>query len=119
MSGPWGRAVKLNVPKGSQVVDLKGKTAMPGLVDTHAHYRDWQGEIYLAQGVTTAFDIGSNPLSWSFAQKEGIDKGKIVGPCLLLGGRINGPSAPTGSRARRSRNWASILGAMSSWLRPV
>jgi len=91
-----GKSGEVSIPKGAQLLHLKNKTAIPGLVDTHAHYRDWQGEIYLSHGVTTAFDIGSNPLAWSFAQKEGIDKGKIVGPRLLLGGRINGPGDEDG-----------------------
>src|SRR5436190_24110118 len=85
-----GRSADVKIPDGAEIVDFSQKTVIPGLVDTHAHYREWHSELYVANGVTTAFDVGDNPLIWSFAQKEGIDKGKIVGPRLLLCGRING-----------------------------
>jgi imidazolonepropionase-like amidohydrolase len=99
-----GKSGQVAVPPGAEVIQFHEKTVIPGLVDTHAHYREWQGELYVNNGVTTAFDVGDNPLAWSFAQKEGIEKGKIVGPRLLLSGRMNGAggedSGEGGSRGR-------------------
>ena len=34
---------KSPIPKGTQIVDLKGKIVMPGLVDTHSHIGGWGG----------------------------------------------------------------------------
>jgi imidazolonepropionase-like amidohydrolase len=91
-----GKRGALALPKGARVLNFRDKVAIPGLVDAHSHYREWQGEIYLSHGVTTAFDIGDNPLAWRLAQKEGIDKGKITGPRLLVAGRFNRPSGDDG-----------------------
>jgi imidazolonepropionase-like amidohydrolase len=85
-----GKSGEVTVPAGAEIIQLKDKTIIPGLIDTHAHYREWNGELYIANGVTTAYDVGDNPLVWSMAQRDGIAKGKIVGPRLLLGGRMNG-----------------------------
>lgn len=99
-----GKSGQVAVPPGAEIIQFPDKVIIPGLVDSHAHYREWQGELYVNNGVTTAFDVGDNPLAWSFAQKEGIEKGKIVGPRLLLSGRINGAggedSGEGGSRGR-------------------
>lgn len=99
-----GKSGEVTVPAGADVIQLKDKTIIPGLIDTHAHYREWHGELYVANGVTTAYDVGDNPLVWSMAQRDGIAKGKIVGPRLLLGGRLNGPgeedAGEGGSRGR-------------------
>ena len=43
-----GKRGELNVPQDAEVIDAKGKTILPGLIDGHCHYRDWMGEVYLA-----------------------------------------------------------------------
>jgi urease alpha subunit len=43
-----GKRGEISLPQGTQVIDAKGKTVLPGLIDGHCHYRDWMGEIYLA-----------------------------------------------------------------------
>jgi hypothetical protein len=48
------------VPAGSAVVDLAGKFVIPGLVESHAHYEEWMGELFLNHGVTSAFAIGDD-----------------------------------------------------------
>jgi imidazolonepropionase-like amidohydrolase len=98
-----GKRGEIALPKGAKVLNFRDKVAIPGLVDAHAHYREWQGEIYLSHGVTTAFDIGDNPLPWRFAQKEGIDKGRVLGPRLLLAARLNRPGADGGEEGSRGR----------------
>ncbi|PYS40783.1 MAG: hypothetical protein DMG14_09435, partial [Acidobacteria bacterium] len=68
-----------NMPPGTQVVDARGKFVIPGLIDSHVHYRPYMGEMFLAHGVTAVFDLG-NPLAWQTAVKKGLNSGKIRGP---------------------------------------
>lgn len=47
-------------PPDATVIDAAGKFIIPGLVESHAHYEEWMGELFLNHGVTTAFAIGGN-----------------------------------------------------------
>jgi imidazolonepropionase-like amidohydrolase len=97
-----GRKGAVSIPSGARILTVKGGTAFPGLIDSHVHYRDWQGELYLNHGVTTAFAIGSLPIEWIIAQRDGIAKGQIVGPRIFAAGpHLNGPEP--GQRQRTIR----------------
>lgn len=87
-----GNLDRASIPKGATIVDAHGKTVMPGLWDMHAHYEqvEW-GPIYLASGVTTARDCG-NEFEYIVAVRDAIDKGKGLGPRLLLAGIVDGTS---------------------------
>lgn len=106
-----GKHGTLALPKGAKILNFRDKVAIPGLVDTHSHYREWQGEIYLSHGVTTAFDIGDNPLPWRFAQKEGIDKGRLLGPRLIVAGRLNRAGEDGGEEGSRGRTEVYVRSA--------
>ena len=76
---------------GGAVIDASGKYILPGLIDLHAHYKDWAPELYLNHGITTVVDLGS-PHEWIKAQKEGIQSGLIPGPRLFIGtNNLDGP----------------------------
>ena len=47
-----------NVPAGATVVDLSGKFIIPGLIESHAHYGEWMGEVFLNHGVTSVLAVG-------------------------------------------------------------
>ena len=38
-------------------VDLEGKYIIPGLIDSHVHWLDWMGELYVNHGVTSVIAL--------------------------------------------------------------
>lgn len=89
------------------VLDLRDKTLLPGLIDSHTHltadpdYPFWtvttgteavdavtgtiNAEITLRAGFTTVRDLGSGPES-IYAVRDAIDSGRILGPRILASG---------------------------------
>ena len=65
------------LPADAEVISVRGKFIVPGLIDGHSHYRSWVGELDLNHGVTSVIDVG-NPAEWMLALREGIAKGKIT-----------------------------------------
>ena len=79
---------KGSVPAGAKVIDVRGKTIVPGFVDTHAHWteirrgildtQNWAFLANLAYGVTSGLDVqtGTNDM---FAYQDLVDTGDIIG----------------------------------------
>ena len=106
-----GPADRVAVPRDARMVDVGGRTVMPGLMDAHAHmaileakiseYEDKHpGAVFaysvarnikntLMQGYTTIRDTGG--CDWSF--KESVSRGLIPGPRMFVS---NGPISQTG-----------------------
>jgi len=101
-----GRAQDIAVPPGTQVINVSGKTVLPGFIDGHGHLEDFHGELYLHLGITTCVTINifqDGP--WTRAQKIGTALGRIRGPRIWMAGRAIGgeraePAAPDGRTAR-------------------
>jgi hypothetical protein len=84
-----GKRGSVTVPSGAKIIDLKGATIMPGIVDVHAHWSEvkrgvldlanWPFLANLAYGVTTGRDpqTGTNDM---FAYQDLVDTGDILGP---------------------------------------
>ncbi|MDP2635395.1 MULTISPECIES: amidohydrolase family protein [unclassified Pseudoalteromonas] len=92
-----GTAQSVSIPKGAQVIDVAGKTIMPGIVDAHAHgsqgsneiipEQNWKNLAGLSLGVTTIHDP-SNDTTEIFAASEMQKAGTIVGPRIFSTGTI-------------------------------
>jgi len=78
------------VPANARVIDVSGKTLMPGLWDMHAHSNQVQwAPAYLAGGVTTIRDNG-NEIEFATAFRDAIALNGALGPDILLAGMTDG-----------------------------
>ncbi|QHS11622.1 amidohydrolase family protein [Shewanella sp. Arc9-LZ] len=85
------------IPKNAQVIDISGKTIMPGIFDAHAHggqaddeiipQQNWALYSGLSLGVTAIHDP-SNDTTEIFAASEQQKAGNIVGPRIFSTGTI-------------------------------
>jgi len=105
------------VPEDARVVDVGGRTLMPGLIDAHAHVYPhlprpapgaeplWPGtgahvlaadlRAALRMGITTLRDVGSYD-DIVFEVRQAMRYGALRGPRLLTCGRIISATAPGG-----------------------
>ncbi|MCO4294721.1 amidohydrolase family protein [Solitalea sp. MAHUQ-68] len=92
-----GNVSSITIPSDAKVIDVTGKTIMPGMVDVHAHIpagaggitakTQWPYYANLAFGVTTTHDP-SNNTEMVFTQSEMEKAGAIVGPRIYSTGTI-------------------------------
>ena len=104
-----GKHGEVTIPQGAEMIDAKGKTILPGLIDGHCHYRDWMGEIYLAYGVVTCPNISNNPVDWIIAQREGVRNGSIRGPRVWASANIIDGPPPEGTGTLRRQRTSIIV----------
>src|ERR1035437_3632125 len=76
---------KVSVPAGARVIEEDGKTILPGLFDSHIHYRDFYPPMFLHYGITTVYDT-ANPTDYIIAQRDMINHGKLKGPRMFVTG---------------------------------
>ncbi len=91
---------KLSVAKTTAVVDMRGKTILPGLVMLHEHMSYFSGQavwdhhpvsfpkLYLAAGVTTLRTAGAENPMYDLNLKRRIDNGSAVGPRMFVTGPV-------------------------------
>ncbi len=91
-----GASSDLDIPAGAEMVDVAGKTIIPGLIDAHAHgsagvgmipEQNWSQYATLAFGVTTIHDP-SNDATEIFAAAEMQRTGQILAPRIYSTGNI-------------------------------
>ena len=106
-------------PEGATVIDVAGKTIVPGFVDTHAHMwnlwglhwaRPWLYQANLAYGVTTTRDpqtATTDVLSY----EDMVRAGKMVGPRVYH----TGPGVFSGDAVRSYEHAVDVLRKYSDY----
>ena len=122
-----GDSAKVPAPEGATVVDLTGKSVIPGLVMLHEHLyyptgptRGQFGEsfvrLYLAGGVTTMRTAGDNNGIMDFNLKRDIDKGTTVGPAMdATAPYLNGPNNLTFPQQYELKDAADARSQVDYW----
>jgi Tol biopolymer transport system component/imidazolonepropionase-like amidohydrolase len=89
-----GKRGSVAIPSGAHVVDVSGKTIIPGFVDTHAHLRvasdihrdvQWSYAVNLAYGVTTARDPQTGQTD-VLSYEDEVRSGNVLGPRIYSTG---------------------------------
>ena len=103
---------EVTIPEDAQVLDVKGKTIIPGLIDVHAHLhygskditpeQPWDYNVNLDFGVTTVQDPGAST-DLVFTQAERVESGLSQGPRVystgfVLYGALGNENAETPDR---------------------
>jgi imidazolonepropionase-like amidohydrolase len=122
---------------GDQTIDLKGRTVMPGLIDSHVHLEDetspnaqlkeftqsdadiaFQSTVYaritLMAGFTTVRDVGGTGVN--IALRNAIRKGLVIGPRVYTAGKV---IASTGGHADPTHGYRKGLYADPSYTEMV
>lgn len=95
-----GPADGAKVPQGSQIIDGKGKTVMPGLADMHVHLQGgWDGisvdllgyqrylNAMLYSGITTVMDTGDYQ-PWILQLRQEAASGHLLSPRIFCTGAM-------------------------------
>lgn len=89
-----GESSEIKIPKDAELVDLRGKTIIPGIVGVHNHLHiphfpfigAEASKLYLASGVTTIQTCGSASPEEEIELAEKIKTGQTVGPNIITSG---------------------------------
>ena len=90
-----GERGTIAIPSTATIIDMRGKTIMPGVIDVHAHWRtkvsvldleDHNAYANLAYGVTTVRDPQSTTDD-IFVYSDAVDTGEMTGPRIFSTGR--------------------------------
>ena len=114
-----GKRGSVEVPQGARIIDVTGKTIIPGFVDTHAHFRHspdihtvqpWALLANLAYGVTTTRDPQTGTTDvLSYADR--VTTGDLVGPRIYS----TGPGVFAGERLRSLEQTRNVLKRYSDY----
>ena len=115
-----GPRAQVTIPRGARVIDAKGTTILPGLIDVHAHgaqaengivpQQSWLHVAELAFGVTTVHDP-SNDTSEIFAAPAGTRRADRSAGCF---DRSSSTARATGARVTFGRRRRTTSRAAAS-----
>jgi imidazolonepropionase-like amidohydrolase len=71
-------------PATAQVLDLSGKFIIPGLFDSHVHWEDYMGELFVNHGVTSIVALENAPKALRASTQDAQDRPRFFHP----GGRL-------------------------------
>lgn len=102
----------VTIPKGTKIIHLPGKVAIPGMIDVHAHLhygaldihpqQSWSYRANLVYGVTTVHDPSAST-ELVLAQGERVKAGQMTGPRVFSTGFILYGAENTHKAVIRSR----------------
>lgn len=112
-----GPAVEVKIPKGATIIDVKGKTIMPGLINSHGHIGGTTGlrPIYSMEnvirdlntsahyGVTTVFSLGGDAQT-SADIRNAQDTVRLNHSRLYIAGDVVTGETPDEARAAVDKN---------------
>jgi imidazolonepropionase-like amidohydrolase len=86
-----GPSASIRIPASARRIDVRGKSIIPGLWDSHAHLHqvEWM-PVYIAAGVTSVRDMG-NELAFITALRGAEQAGTVRGPHIYAAGLVDGP----------------------------
>jgi imidazolonepropionase-like amidohydrolase len=115
-----GAAKVVKVPRGATVVDLSGKTIIPGLINAHGHVGDTKGleaghysrdnvlaqlRLYARYGVTTVMSLGDDGAA-SIRIRNAQDTAVLDRARLYVAGKVVTATTPAGARKEVDDNVA-------------
>ncbi len=77
-----------DIPAGATVLDLTGRFIIPGLIDSHVHWSNWMGEIYINHGVTSLLAQANVSKEERLDSKTSLSTPRIFIPAVGLGCRL-------------------------------
>ncbi|WP_417319619.1 amidohydrolase family protein [Erythrobacter aureus] len=119
-----GASDSIDIPSGTRIIDLSGKTIIPGFIDTHDHphgsnreYFSAQRSEYLANlayGVTTIIEVSAS-VPDVLTQAEMVSAGEMIGPRVLAVGRANSHGSDIIDNADDAKQTVSDLRKHGAW----
>lgn len=99
--------VDLELPLGTERIDVTGKHLVPGLIDGLVTYDPQHDELYVTSGVTTVRDTGGNPTVRAQLKLPQF-RDRVPGPFLVTAGAVLDGSPPVSPSAVILREEADI-----------
>jgi imidazolonepropionase-like amidohydrolase len=116
-----GPSDSVAVPADATVIDVTGKTVMPGMWEMHSHMQltseSSSSPMQLSHGITTARDLASD-IDVATSQRDRAQLGRLAAPRAVLAGFIEGPgkwAGPTAVLVRtedEARRWVATYDSL-------